>query len=294
RPCKNFQLPKIHDAAQIGVAILNSRDVNDIESSQLFRPDVHAFRGRPAKVADRRAEHVNVRCIFGASADGIEAGLLRDLQRIAQRHHRSVYGIVWNKDSGEILVAICSPLEWTPQSIAAANALDSQARNKSWKNVETALGGGVIVVVDTSDGVGSRCHLVAESGGPCERGKSLSSLIHNRSFHIQYVSVIEAESLADDQILIGILESDRVRSGELTFFLCYIQRRALLATQSLIVSPQRERITIFRRHRRVHQVQPPVLCLVLKLFKNPRFHLRAAIGESYFIEIVLNHGFSVS
>jgi len=62
--------------------------------------------------------------------------------------------------------------------------------------------------------------------------------------------------------------------------------------QRLVVSPQRQRIPILLRRRTIHQLQRPILRVVIELFQNPRFHLRAAIGECGFYKDRLDNGFS--
>ena len=67
------------------------------------------------------------------------------------------------------------------------------------------------MVVDASDGVSRGSGLVAESGGPCGRGEDCRAFVGDGGFDVQDVGVVETESLADHEILIGVLETDLSR-----------------------------------------------------------------------------------
>ena len=64
------------------------------------------------------------------------------------------------------------------------------------------------MVVDAGGGVGSGSDLVAESGRPCRRREDLSAFEGDDGCNVQDISVVEAKSLADYEILVGVLESD--------------------------------------------------------------------------------------
>ena len=107
------------------------------------------------------------------------------------------------------MVAGASPLEWTFYSLAAADGFDAKAGDiVREEDVAAAFGGGVVMKVDGSGGVGGGCGLVAESGGPGWCGEDFSTFVEDRGFDVEDVSVVEVESLADDEILIGVLERD--------------------------------------------------------------------------------------
>jgi len=104
--------------------------------------------------------------------------------------------------------------------------------------------------------------------------------------------MIETESLVDRQILIGVFEGDRAWRSLLALARRNVQRGIELLAQSLIVSPQRERVAPLRGRVGMDQIKRAVLRVVVEFFQNPRFHLGAAIAECDPIEIALNYGFS--
>ena len=210
--------PKLTMPRRSGLSFLMVRYGDGVEYGELFGADVHALGGWAAKVADGCAQEIYVGGVFGAGADGVEAWLLRNLHGIVQRYHGGRGGIVGNEDGGEILVAGTGPLEWTFDGVAAADGFDGKARHVSRKeDVAAALSGGVVVIVDAGGGVGRGRDLVAESGGPGGRSKDFSAFVEDRGFHVEDVGVVEMESLADDEILIGVLEGDRGWGCETAF-----------------------------------------------------------------------------
>ena len=177
---------------------------------------------------------------------GLRPGFCGNLHGVVERDHGGRGGIVGNEDGGEILVAGTGPLEWTFYCVAAADGFDRKARHVSGeKDVAAALGGGVVVVVDAGGGVGSRCELVAESGGPGGCGEDFSAFVEDGGFYVQDVGVVEMESLADDEILIGVFEGDRGRGGEIAFVRCYVERGVEAVAQRFVVGPERKRVTEF-------------------------------------------------
>src|SRR5580704_10362816 len=134
--------------------------------------------GWASKVANRGAQNVDFRVL-------VRARLRRNLQGIPQRDQSSRLGIVRNKNRSEILIPGTGPFELAFQSIAAADALDGQARNVAGKDKSAALGRGVVVVIDPSRRIGSGSAFVAESRRPCGRCKNLGSSIDHRRFDLK-------------------------------------------------------------------------------------------------------------
>ena len=223
---------------------------------------------------------------------GLRPGFCGDLHGIVERDHGGCGGIVRNKDGGEILITGTGPLEWTFYCVAAADGFDAEACYVvGEKDVAAAFGGGVVVVVDAGGGVGSGCDLVAESGGPCGWGEDFSAFVEDGGFDVQDVGVVETESLADDEILIGVFEGDRGWGREIAFIRSYVERGAEAVAQSFVVGPERERVTEFLSGSGVDEIERAVLGVVVELFQDPGFYLGSAVGEGDFVEIVLDYGF---
>src|SRR5437879_3194125 len=182
---------------------MDSRDGDSVENGQFFGSNIHALDRWAAKTADRCTPGVNIGGVFGTGTHWTEAGLLRNIHGVVQRCHGGRAGIVGDKNSGEVLIASPCPFEWTFDRITPANALDGETRDEAGEDQGGALGGSVVVVVDASGGVGGGCGLVTESGGPGWRGENFSAFIGDRGFDVHDIGVVETETLADDEILIG-------------------------------------------------------------------------------------------
>src|SRR5580658_9621395 len=150
---------EVDDAAEVRAVVLDGGDGDGVEYSELFGADIHALGGWALKAANGGAQDINVGSVFGARADGVEAGRLRDVHGIAQGHHGNRLGIVGDKDGGEVLIAGARPLEWALYRVATADTLDGETRNiVREEDVAAALGRSIVVVVDAGGAVG--CSIV--------------------------------------------------------------------------------------------------------------------------------------
>ncbi len=201
-------------------------------------------------------------------------------------------GIVRDEDGGEILIAGAGPLEWTFYRVAAADGFDAEARYVvREEDVAAAFGGGVVVIVDAGGGVGGGRDLVAESGGPGGRGEDFSAFVEDGGFDVEDVGVVETESLADYEILIGVFESDRGWGREIAFIRSHVERGVEAVAQSFVVGPERERVAEFLSGGGVDQFERAVLGVVVEFLEDPGFDLGTAVGEGDFVEIVFDYGF---
>src|SRR5580658_1050185 len=255
RPRNQTPPSEIHRAAQIRIAIPNGWHIHGFERGQFFRPYVNPLTGCAPKTAHSGTEEFDIRSVFGTRAHGTEAGFLRNLHGIAQRHHGGGRGIVGNKNGSEVLIPRTGPLERSSDRIAATDALHRQTQDEIREDQGGAVGGGIVVVVDARGGVGSGRDLVTESSRPRGRREDFSAFVNYRSFHAQHITLVEMESLPDYNIRIGIFEGDRGGSRERAADFLYfdrtvgvqnIKRRTQLIPQRVIagrrgVSPQRKR-----------------------------------------------------
>src|ERR1700756_2092144 len=108
--------------------------------------------------------------------------------------------------------------------------------------------------------------------------------------------MLEARYFSYRQLLVGVYEGDfrgcvKILGERIAFWFTIwgrnIQDRVQLISKILVVGPQREWISVFCRSSSVHQVQRmPVVIVVL--FQNPGFDLRATIRQRDLVELVLD------
>jgi hypothetical protein len=66
----------------------------------------------------------------------------------------------------------------------------------------------VVLVLDPAGSVGRGTQLITEAGRPHGKRSHRVALGQDRGFHVNYITLIKTESLADHDILIGVFESD--------------------------------------------------------------------------------------
>src|SRR6202011_4514672 len=109
---------------------------------------------------------------------------------------------------------------------------------------------------------GQSC-LIAESSRPGGHCRNRTSLIGYGRFHFDYVRVVEAESFSDDKVLVGVFEGDVSRRCLGTFARGDVERRTQAAAEALVISPERERVTVLRRCGGIDQIERAVLSVVV-------------------------------
>src|SRR5215831_7564150 len=114
-------------------------------------------------------------------------------------HHRSGDGIVRDKNGGEILIARPRPMERTRNRSASADFLDRETLDVS-----------VELIVDPRRRVERRRALITEARRPGGERGYIAALIDDAGFKPGYVGVVERESLADCEVLIGVFERDAI------------------------------------------------------------------------------------
>src|SRR5216684_3306418 len=174
--------------------------------------------------------------------------------------------IVRQEDGCEILVHHASPIEGPRHGGAATDFLDVQT-----------FGFVVVLMLDAAGGIGRRTKLIAEAGRPHGEGGHQAASLHHRGFDMHYVSVIEAESLADCDILVRVLKSDLHRSAQIARTRGDVKGGVNLVALGLVVNPERKRVSVFLR-RIADQLQGLAVVIAI-LLQNPRFDPASPVGE---------------
>src|SRR4029077_9835785 len=121
--------------------------------------------------------------------------VLGNFDRVSQGDGDYVLRIVGDEDGRKILVRHAGPVEWSRKSRATTDFLDVQA----FRFV-------VVLVLDATARVRGRTQLIAETRRPRGESGNRAGLGDDRGFDMHHISLVEAKSFADRDILVGIFE----------------------------------------------------------------------------------------
>src|SRR5258708_3448349 len=212
---------------------------------------------------------------------------------MAQSEHRRGCGIVGNEHGCEVLVVRPGPMERARDGLTATDVGAFGEERESTPNGE-ALNVAVELVIDQACSVRGQGCLIAEPGRPGRQRGNLTSLVDDTRLHLDDVGVVKTESLANDQILVGVLESDVSRRCLRTFMRRDVERRTQAIAEALVIGPQRQWVTVLRRCSGIDEIERTVLNVVLEFLQDPGLDLRATVGERDAVETVFDDSFSLT
>ena len=149
----------------------------------------------------------------------------------------------------------------------------------SWKKA--------VRVLDATGGVGRGRGLISEPGRPHGEGRNFAAVREDRGFELDQVGTVEAKHFSYRFILVGVFEGEGGGSVQRAGSGGDIKHAVELVALAFLIGPQAKREAVLLGRQAVHQFEgAPVI--VVEFFQDPRFHLRAAVGEGNAIPVILD------
>ena len=134
-------------------------------------------------MADGDADYVYVCGFLGVGL----VRIFRNLEGIVRSDGCGVRRIVRDEDGGEVLIGNRGPLEGPLNCVSADDAFAGKTQNVIGEDQGSAVGGGVVVVVDAAGGIRGGSDLVAESGWPRGEGSNFAAFVGYGGFDVHQI-----------------------------------------------------------------------------------------------------------